>query len=222
MAMRQYERLSEDKRTSRCTIADAIAVLEQSASFGPDDTAIIQVGRLPLLSGEVVGIVQVIFDLPCSEKSYVVSLPTSTQFYSRRSDGARWDIGLLHKGVVDSTGRLVLTTGASLHAVELVPARLPLEPTELDYRIVHATTVFAGGRQTGYRKLREEPNLQDVIDQVPDLQFLDLQRIQNLPIPSLDSIAVYLKETAPSLPVPSKEKIATALLNFGMRFRRRR
>lgn len=220
--MRNYERLLEDKRTSRRTVADAIAVLEQSAAFGSGDTATIQVGRLPLPSGVVAGLVHVIFDVPFSEKSYVVSLPTSTYFYSRSCHGVRLDIGMLHKATADSRGEVVLPTGTSLCAVELVPARLPLEPTELDYRIVHATAMFTRSRQNGYRKLREEPSLQDVIDQVPDLQFLDLQRLQNLLIPSLDSIAAYLEETGPNLPVPSKEKIATALLNFGMRFRRRK
>jgi hypothetical protein len=220
--MRNYERLLEDKRTSRRTVADAIAVLEQSAAFGSDDTATIQVGRLQLPSGEVAGLVQVIFDLPCSEQSYVVSLPSSTHFYSRRSNSAPQEVELLHQALVDSRAEVVLATGTSLHAVELVPARLPVEPTELDYRIVYATIAFTGGRQTGCRKLRDEPSLQDVIDQIPDLQFLDLLRVQNLPIPSLDSIAAYLRQTGPDLPVPSNEKIASALLNFGLRFRRRK
>jgi hypothetical protein len=219
--MRRYERLSEDKRASRRAIVDAVAVLEEEAAFGPDDIATIQVGRLPLPSGEVVGIVQLIFDLPCSERSYVVSLPSSKHFYSRYSNAAAQEIELLHQAVVNGRAGVVLATGASLRSVELVPACLPLEPTELDYRIVYATIAFLGEWQTVCRNLRDEPNLQDVIDQVPHLQFMDLLRLPKLPIPSLDSIAAYLRQIGVH-PVPSKEKIATALLKFGMRFRRRK
>lgn len=220
--MRHYVRLCENERASRRTIADAVAVFEKEAAFGRGDAATIHVRRMLLPSREIVGIVLLIFDIPCSEKSYVVSLPSSTHFYSYGSADMQSDIILLHGAVVDSRAAVVLADGTSLRAVELVPARLPLEPTELDYRIVHATIAFTGGRQNSYRKLREEPRLRDVSEQAPDLQFLDLQLVRNLPIPSLDSISAYLKQTGPNLPVPSHEKIATTLLNFGMRFRRRK
>jgi len=55
--MRRYVRLSEEGRTSRRTIADALEVL-RNAGFAENDRAETSIGLLNLPSTEVVGLVQ--------------------------------------------------------------------------------------------------------------------------------------------------------------------
>jgi hypothetical protein len=68
--------LQEERRNSRRTIADAFEVVHQVLGIDEIPPARIQIGLLPLPSGQVTALVDVVFaDLGCR-----VSLPTSARF----------------------------------------------------------------------------------------------------------------------------------------------
>src|ERR1700728_3146756 len=104
--MRTYEILDLAGLRKRRTIADVLAVLEDQAAFGKKDLAKIRIGSMPLAPGKCVGLVQVIFDDPGSEKSYAVPLPSSEFFRTSSANGQnkRHSIVLLNRGRVDAQG----------------------------------------------------------------------------------------------------------------------
>ena len=55
--------------------------------------------------------------------------------------------------MVDGIGKVVLADGTNLRAVEVIPAYLPLEPSELDRRIVRHAISMIGAEQRCYRRL---------------------------------------------------------------------
>src|SRR5271166_2934284 len=155
--MRSYEILAQASQSSRRTIADALAILETEAAFGEDDTAQIRIGHLRLPSGETVRLVLVVFDMPFTDKGFAVPLPTTKQFYADYGGSRRvlFDVGLFDEAVADGKGNVLLATGEALRAVEVIPARLPLKHTDLDWRIVHGTVQFVPEGGSCYRSLRE-------------------------------------------------------------------
>jgi hypothetical protein len=187
--MLQYERLAEEHRLSRRTLADALEVLRARAGFTERDRAVIRISRFQLQSGHVVGLVQIFFEDLFGDKVYIVSLPTSAEFHAMRLGAARrdrFDIALLDGSTVDGNGNVLVTDGPTLRAVEVVPARLPLEPSKLDWRIVYHTITLAGAQDKCLWSLR---------DSVPD-QFRDaVPRLQqtvrfNYPAPK-DNCGIY-------------------------------
>jgi hypothetical protein len=215
---RHYEVLAEQHRRSRRTMADAMAVLRDHVDFAETDRAEIRVGRLKLPSAEVVGLVQTVFIQPGSDKGHVVSLPTSKRFRARRpntSEYERFDIAELHEATLDGTGNVRLRDGATLRAVEVIPARLPLAPSALDWLIVYHTIRFVDAEEQCFQSLRDAFN--DLpIDMVPDLFWIDCSKLNGLPIPTLDSIAAYIASIERTL--VSQQKIADTLRKFGVRF----
>jgi hypothetical protein len=228
---RHYERLAEEYRTSRRTMADALAVLQDHAGFSENDRAEIRIGGLKLPSAEIVGLVQIVFDRPGCDKSYLVSLPTSRLFRGRRlgaRQSERFDIALLDAAVLDGGSNVRLTDGTLMCAVEVLPARLPLAPTALDWLIVYRTIRFIDAKKNGidhkeqcFRLLRNAIN--DLpMDMIPNLFWIDCSRLTGLAIPSLDSIATYIASVEPTLRGVSHQKIADTLEKFGMRIPRLR
>jgi hypothetical protein len=216
---RRYEILAEDRRTSRRTMADAIAVLQDYAGFAETDHAEIRIRCLNLPSAEVVGLVQIVFDCPVNDKAYVVSLPTSKQFRARRpntSEYERLDIAQLHEATLDGTGNVRLTDGATLRAVEVLPARLPLAPSTLDWLILYHTIRFVGAEEQSSQSLRDAFN-DPPIDMIPNLFWIDCGKLTGLAIPKLDSITAYITSIERTL-VVSQQKIADTLRKFGVRF----
>jgi hypothetical protein len=214
--MRRYERLSEEDRNSRRTMADAVEVLREKAGFGNNDRAEISIGRLKLPSAEVVGLVQIIFDPRRSDEACVVSLPTSKQFKAYRANARErdcFDIAELHGAVLDGSGNVLLTNDTALRAVEVIPARLPLEPTEFDWRIIHCTLSIIGAEHC-YRYLSYglPPQLRE---RVPDLRILDCSTFESLTLPRLKVLISRIRETEP--PLPSAQQVADTLHKFGIR-----
>jgi hypothetical protein len=217
--MRKYERLLEEGRNSRRTIADALEVLRSVAAFNEHDRAEICIGLLRLPSGDVVGLVDVCFNAPLREKACRVSLPTSGAFRAICEGSARRDdfeIARLDGAVVGADATVLLSDGTRLRAVEVLPAPLPYEPTGLDRRIVHHAISSAGAEQRCYRSLREglPPAQQDM---VPDLRFLDCSRVSGLDLPPLKVIAIDVQAADWTLRKLSQQKVADALRQFGMR-----
>ena len=56
---------------------------------------------------------------------------------------------------MDSIGKVVLADGSRLRAVEVMRTHLPLEPSELDWRIVHHVILLIGAEERCTRYLAD-------------------------------------------------------------------
>jgi hypothetical protein len=217
--MPEHQRLLEEQRNSRRSIADAINVLCEAVGFGAHDRAKIRIGLMCLPSDNIVGLVDVLFEEPRGEKVYVVSLPTSSQFYALSSGAARRDlfeIARLHDAIVGAAGNVRLADGTDLRAVEVVRTFLPHDPTEQEWRIIHAVVAALGVEERCYRSVRRDfpPGEQDMI---PDLRGIDCSKLTGLELPSLKELAWQIAQKDSSLGKLSQQKIADALRRFGAR-----
>jgi hypothetical protein len=217
--MPAHERLFEELRKSRRTIADAIEVLRDAGGFSDHDHAEVRIGPLHLSSGDVVSLVDVLFEAPFGEKVCIVSLPTSARFRAIRhgaSRSERFEISRLNGAVVDANANVVLRDRTTLRAVEVIPTRILSDPTELDWRIVRSTISMIGAEDRCYRSLRADSPLA-LPDTVPDLRFLDCSKLCGLELPPLKEIAFQIAEKDKTLRNLSQQKIADALRKFGIR-----
>lgn len=143
--IRRHILLADENRNARRTIADALEILCSKAGFDEGDCAHARIGWLKLSSAETVGLVQVVFDAPGNDTVWVVSLPSSREFRARcpnSSQRSRFDIAGLDGAIIDSAGTVLLTGGASLHSVEIIPAKLPYPPSELDTLSIAPSRLF--------------------------------------------------------------------------------
>jgi hypothetical protein len=121
-SMSEFQRLFEEDRSSRRTIADAIEVLRRTCDFNSHDRAEIRIGPLRLSSGDVVGLVDVQF--PVRDKVFIVSLPTSARFRANCGGASQrgcFEIFRLDGAVVAFDGNVLLKDGATFSAVEVIP-----------------------------------------------------------------------------------------------------
>jgi hypothetical protein len=217
--MRQYQRLFEESRKLRLTIADALEVLREATEFKEHHRAEVRIGPLQLPSGEVVGLVDVLFDVPSREKVCIVSLPTAARFRAIMDGTSRRDyfeISRLDGAVVDDDTNVLLADGTKLRAVEVIPTRLPVHPSEIDWLIVHCTISIIGAETRCYRSLRNElpPALPDT---VPD-RIVDCSRLPGLHLDkSLKHIIREIGKKVPILRRVSSQTVANALRKFGIR-----
>jgi hypothetical protein len=208
LVMRQYERILEEKRHSRRTIADALQALWEVAGFGERDQANIRVSLLGLPSG-IVGLVDLIFEAPLRDRDWIVSLPTSAKFTAKRQVPSKqdiFDIARLDGASVDFAGKVILKDGEQVRAVEIEPLRWLSEPSDLDWRIVHHTLAIIGAQERCYRQLEGT-----------ELRFLDCGLISGLKIPPLKVLQGKLADCDPTLKKLSQQKIVDALQRFGIR-----
>jgi hypothetical protein len=143
-SMSEFQRLFEEDRSSRRTIAD-------------EDRAEIRIGPLRLSPRDVVGLVDLWFKAPVGDKISIVSLPTSARFRAIRQGASQRDcfeIFRLDGAVVDADANVLLKEGGTLSAVEVIPTLLLNQPTELDLRIVRLTVSMIGAENDCYRSLR--------------------------------------------------------------------
>jgi hypothetical protein len=226
--MQHHVLLCEEQRNHRFTVSDAIDVLPKSAGFGDDDFAEIRIGRMRLPSREVVGLPNVFFRSDALGTTLVVSLTTSAQFKAKRQgevDARLFSIFELDGAKVDNNGSVRLSDGTVLRAVEVIPAKLPLKPSDLDWRIVHHVISIIGAENRCYRSLREhaKPRCLDLPeDIVPEIRFIDCSALKGLELPSLKYLAWEIAKKHPTLKKLSHPKIAYALRTFGMRIPARR
>jgi hypothetical protein len=214
----KYTTLSDDEMQSRRTIADALEVLRQAAGFQEADYAKVEIGLLTPPSGETTGLVILLFEVASEDITYVVSLPASARFRAVGDTGSKEDfeISRLDGAIVSARGSVRLTDGTELRAVEVVPSYMPIEPSELDWRVVQYTVALVGAEKRCYRSLREgaAPELQPMI---PDLRYLDCSSLSGLDLPPLKVISGCIREKDRSLRKISEQKVADALRTFGMR-----
>jgi hypothetical protein len=199
-------------------MADAIEVLREKAGFENNHRAEISIGRLKLPSTEVVALVQIIFDPQRGDEAYVVSLPTAKQFKAYRANARqrdRFDIAELHGAALDGSGNVLLTDGTALRAVEVIPARLPLEPTELDWRIIHHALSVLGAshcyRDLGYGLPQQ---LQEMM---LDLRIVDCASFDRLTLRPLKVLSSLIRERDSTLRRLSAQQVADTLRKFGIR-----
>jgi hypothetical protein len=134
---------------------------------------------------------------------------------------------LLDGAIVGPQG-VDLASGDRIRAVELVPARLPYELSELDETIVHlAISMVPGAEDRCYRDLGEDLSVSER-DGIPSLRFLDFSKLSErsgraaLDIPYLKVIGGKFEQLYPDRKTPSEQKIADALEKAGIRAPRRR
>jgi hypothetical protein len=215
--------LREEERKQRRTVSHAIDVLAHDADFGGADVAEVRVGTLRLPSCEQVGLLSVFFDSQILGKTLVVSLATSAEFTAKcqgEEDARRFSIFELDGAKADNDNIVRLLDGTVLRAVEVIPAKLPLKPSDLDWRIVHHVISIKKAEDQCYRSLREhaKPKCSDVPEEmIPEERFIDCSALEGLELPSLKYLARQIGRKDPSLKKLSHQKIADALRNFGMR-----
>jgi hypothetical protein len=221
--MQHHELLREEERNQRFTVSHAIDVLPKSAGFGDDDFAEIRVGIMPLPSRDKVGLANVFFDSHNLGKTLVVSLATSAEFRAKRqgeADARRFSISELDGAKVDNNGIVRLSDGAVLRAVEVIPAKLPLKPSDIDWRIVYHVISIIGAEDHCYRSLREhaKPKCLDVFEEMLlEIRRIDCSALEGLELPSLKHLAKQIGKKDRTLKRLSHQKIADALRKFGMR-----
>jgi hypothetical protein len=212
-------------------MADAIEVLEAEANFKSDDCATVRLQPLQLPSAAVVWLASVVFDDPAEEIGFVVPLRTAKAFRAigMHNSGKRlFEMELLEGATTDISGVVTLVNGDRVRALELVPALLPYELSELDEKILHLTiSMIEGAESRCYRDLRDDlPTAER--GGIPSLKFLDFSKLTDglhrpaLKIPYLKVIRGEFEETYSREVSPSEQKIADALEKAGLRVPRRR
>jgi hypothetical protein len=110
---------------------------------------------------------------------------------------------------VAADGHVELLNGVCLRAVVVTPALLPLEPSPLDWRIVHATVAALKAEKRCYRRLTDTGP--------PHGLFLDCSELSALRTPPLKELLYRIKEVDLELNEVSSQKVSNALRMFGVR-----
>lgn len=218
--MKKYELLAEPDRDSRRTVMDALEVLRNEAGFQDGDRAQFHIGLLRPPSGDKVGLIQLRFDAPLRDATSCVSLPAATYFNAIPKDfpaRRRFEVERLDQAFVDGWGHIELIDGNQLRALEIEPANLPLNPTDLDWRIVHLTLELIGAKDC-YRSLRDDLS-PDRRETIPDICILDVARLSTLNLPPLRDIARYVVSKYQKV---SGQQVANSLRKFGIRHPQKR
>jgi hypothetical protein len=228
---RQYKVLREASRGLRTTLADALDVLHNEAAFRTEDRARVALQPLQLQTDRLAWLVSLLFDGPDVSTGFIVPLRTASAFSAIDMDGSckrQFGIELIDGATVDSCGIASVANGERLRAIELVPAQLPYELSELEQRIIHLTiSIMEGAEDRCYRDLRDDLPASDHYG-IPSLRFLDFSKLTEgadrppLPVPYLKVIRGKYEATYPHDESPSEQKIADALEKAGMRVPRRR
>jgi hypothetical protein len=222
--MKHSELLRNGERHRRLTVSDGIEVLAEDAQFESDDLASIRVVRLRLPSHEEVGMVHVMFDSQALGKTMVVCLATSAEFRAKcqgETISRQFKIFELDCAEVYNDGIVRLSDGAVLRAVEVIPVKLPLRPSELDWRIVHLVISIVAAEDACYRSVREHAkrSCADVSEEMfPEDRFIDCSTLNAVTLPSLKYITQQIGKRDPTLKRLSRRKVAQTLGKFGMRF----
>jgi hypothetical protein len=227
---RQYNVLREVSRNQRTTIADAIDLLETEANFKPGDCATVWLQPLQLQTAAVVWLVSVIFERAAAV-GFVVPLRTAKAFFAVDMDGSRkrlFEMELLDGATTNASGVVSLANGDRVRALELVPALLPYELSQLDEEILYLTvSMIKGAESRCYRDLCDDLPAAER-EGIPSLRFLDFSKLAEGPgrpalkVPYLKVIRGKFEEAYPRAVSPSEQKIADALEKAGIRVPRRR
>ncbi|EKS41350.1 hypothetical protein [Afipia broomeae] len=135
------------------SVADAIATLSDEAGFQSGDQARITCGGLRLPSGEIIILTGLLFERG-NRHVFIVWLRSSKRCRARdRSESLDFDTAELADAMVDVRGEVTLADGRVIRAVQPIPAKLPYEITDLDWRMVHQTISAAKAEDRCYLHL---------------------------------------------------------------------
>ncbi len=221
--MQDSQHRRQADQNQRRTVSDAIDALAQEAGFGSADIAEIRVGILQLPSLETVGLTNVSFCSRATGKPVVVWLATAAEFWAKRQGGADarlFSILELNGAKADNDNIVRLSDGTVLRAIEVIPAKLPREPSELAWRIVHHVISIGKAGDQCYRSLRghAKPTCSDLPEEmIPEIRFIDCSALEIGKLPSLKYLKQQIGRRDPSLKRVSHQTIADALRGFGIR-----
>jgi len=215
--MLTYVRVRDDQRHRRRTIRDAIEVLCEYAGFREDDQAIIRIGLLRIPSGDIVGLLDIVFYAQV-DIAFIVSLPTSTTFRGKQLGSSTYDeldTIQLNAATLDSSGDVLLTDGTRLRAVEVVPAKLPYEISELEKRLVDHVIAMLGAEDLCYRHPGASvfPELAKL---ARERKLIDCSTLSGLTIPALKRIHWDFMQHNSDVESLSMQTLSNALSKYGM------
>jgi hypothetical protein len=210
-------------------MADAVEALVASASFNNGDRAKVLSGPLKLPSEKIVWLALVVFDGADGTEGHVVRFRAAEKFSAIEDDKpATFEMQVLDGAIVDFNGVVTLLDGRRLRAVEIIPAQMPYDLSELDFKIIHLTlSMIDGAESRCYRDIRD--SLPDSYrDALPSRHLLDFSQLTEGPgrpalaVPLLKQIRAKFEDTYPTLDLPSEQKISDALEKAGIRIPERR
>jgi hypothetical protein len=220
--MSAYEVLGQRKWKERRTLADAIDVLHNDASFEGGDRAEIRLGPMRLPSGDIVSLVGIFFESAVHQKTFIVWLPTAVSFRAILQDDsiiARFDIGRLEEATFDETGNVELREGTLMRDVEIIPSRLPYKLSGLDCVIISLTISKIGAQDKC--SYSTEGLFSEHPDDDPYIGFIDCRKLAGLRVPGLKVIKGYIEDREPRLATLSAEKISQIFASLECAFRLR-
>ena len=160
-----------------------------------------------------------------------VPFPAAEHFSAFENDKAaktKFEMEVLDGATVDYSGAVTLPDGRRLRVVEILPAQMPYELSELDELIIHLTlSMIEGAQSRCYRDIREGLP-ESAREALPSLRLLDFYQNNEwrgrpaLAVPLLKQIRAKFEDTYPTLEPPSEQKISTALAKAGIRIPDRR
>ena len=217
--MQRYVTLAEGNKHNRRSVADAIELLAAHADFRANNLATICTLQLPIPARKPLFQLCVAFENLSSNVTSLVWLPTSSCFNAQGLDQRRankFATADLDGAMVDFAGNVSLPTGAQLRAVEVVPATLPYELSDLEWRILECTIKYMKIEDVVVRTFGEELDV-DVRATLPVIRRIDFQRLKGFEVPPLKVLQHFIIENVRDLEDISLEKISSALSKCGMR-----
>jgi hypothetical protein len=220
----KYETLSEGNKHNRRSVADGVDLLIRYAGFQVGDRAKIRTPLFPLAAKEPLAQLCIVFHRLDTGVTFLVWLPTSGRFTAKASDQTaikQFNTPDLDDASVDYLGNVVLLSGAKLRAVEIMPAFLPYELSDMDRRILRNTINFMKIEDLVFRTLGEELD-PETRATLPVIRAIDFQRLRGLKVPRLKQLQGFMAERGDFIKTPSLQKISSTLSNCGMRAVERR
>jgi hypothetical protein len=199
--MQRYVTLAEGSKHNRRSVADAIELLAAHADFRANSLATIRTLQLPVSARKPLFQLCVTFENLSSNVTSLVWLPTSSCFKAQALGPRRTDkfaTADLNGATVDFTGNVSLPTGAQLRAVEVVPATLPYELSDLEWRILKCTVRYMKIEDVVVRTFGEELDV-DVQATLPVIRRIDFQRLKGFEVPPLKVLQHFIIENVKDL-----------------------
>jgi hypothetical protein len=215
----KYVNLAEGNKHNRRSVADVIDLLITHAGFQVGDRAKIRTILMPLAVKDPVFQFCIVFPRLRTSETFLVWLPTSSRFAARATDHTRirkYNTPDLNDASVDYYGNAALLNGMQLRAIEIVPAPLPYEFSELDRRIVMSTIYFMKIEDVVFRTLGEELD-PETRASLPTIRAIDFRRLGRLALPYLKQLQGFMADSYGLSETPSLQKISSTLLKCGMR-----
>lgn len=196
-------------RRSMRSVADALEALLKDGHLVDGSLLELRTSPLPSQTDEAPSLVFVVCHADPSKKSWGVALPTSWEFTGRSlqtGTPGTFEISCLDQAKIDEDGTVTLSDGTRLKAVEVIPASLPWQLTELQKRIVYWTIKFTESEGDFYR----------YGPPTPDLTWLDYAALRDVEVPKLEAIVQFVADNEPTLKI-NRQTVANALGACGMR-----